>query len=170
MDQAEELLARWLEELGFGDDPEMEATPGRVTELFRGFVPDGPPPEVGTFAVEDAGPVILRDLPFHSLCAHHLLPFFGEATIAYQPGARVAGFGALARLLAHHARRPQLQERLVQDLVGTLWDALDPGGVVVRLRARQLCMEMRGARSTGTIDVLGSRGEDLEVLRGLMDG
>ena len=159
MDDAERLLAEALEALGFSGDPEMARTPERVAELLRGFVPDPEPPAVSDFPSPGDGPVVLRDVPFHSLCVHHLLPFFGTVTIVYRPGERVAGFGGLARVVRHYAQRPQLQERLAEQVAGRLVDALAPRGLVVRVVARQLCMEMRGTRSAGEAEVLALRGE-----------
>ncbi len=151
-----EHLRAWLDAIGLNGDPELEGTPERVTELFASFVP-GPEPEPSLFE-GGQDPVILRQLPFHSLCAHHLLPFFGTATIAYVPSGRVAGLGWFARLLKHHARQPQLQERLGATVADSIALRLGSPAVVVRLQARQLCMEMRGVQSTGEIETLALRG------------
>ncbi|MBN2801129.1 MAG: GTP cyclohydrolase I [Deltaproteobacteria bacterium] len=145
----------------------MSRTPELVTELLREFVP-GEPPALSTFPAVGADAVILRGLPFHSLCAHHLLPFFGEADVAYLPGDRIAGLGGIPRLLEHCARRPQLQERLGGCLADLLEEALEPRGLVIRLRARQLCMEMRGARSPGTVEVVVQRGAAAAALVALL--
>ena len=102
--------------------------------------------------------VIVRDLPFHSLCVHHFVPFFGHAHIAYLPGERLMGISGFARLLDHHARRPQLQERLGAQLADDLERRLAPRGVAVILEARHLCMEMRGVRKTGLIETRALRG------------
>ena len=158
MSTSEEAFSAFLASIGWTDDPELVHTPRRFTELLQSFTP-GPKPSLSTFPVDGGGAVVLRDLPFHSLCAHHLLPFFGTADIAYQPDARVGGFSGVARMLAFHARRPQLQERLARDLAADLQGALGARGVVVRLRARQLCMEMTGACSPGTVEVWASDGE-----------
>lgn len=169
MSRAEELFAAWLAELGFEGDPEMASTPERFTELLRDYVPDQPAPPLSTFAADGHAPVVLRDLPYHSLCAHHLLPFFGTAAIGYVPRERVAGFSGLARALQHFARRPQLQERLVEQLADHLVEALEPVGLVVHLAARQLCMEMRGARSPGQAVVRATRGDASTVVELLGD-
>lgn len=169
MDEVQHLLAEALARLGFSGDPEMERTPERVAELLRSFVPDADPPEVSTFASPGEGPVVLRDVPFHSLCAHHLLPFFGTASVVYRPAERVAGFGSLARVVRHYAQRPQLQERMAEQIADRLVTALAPRGLAVRLVARQLCMEMRGVLSGGEAEVLAVRGDAgdlLELVRG----
>lgn len=154
----EDHVQALLDALGWTGDPELAHTPRRFVELLRELTP-GDPPDLSAFEISDPGPVALRDLPFHSLCAHHLLPFFGTATIAYLPRRRVGGFSGIARLLQHHALRPQVQERLANDVADALVAALDPIGVRVRLEARQLCMEMRGARAAGTAVVVVERGD-----------
>lgn len=161
----EERLAEVLASLGYDADPECAQTPTRVLEVLRGFAPGRPPPALETFPAPGHDRVVLRALPFHSLCAHHLLPFFGEADVAYRPADRVAGLGAIARALRHFARRPQLQERLGAELAEHLHRTLG-APVGVRLRARQLCMEMRGAESTGTVETVAWRGEIDAELRG----
>jgi GTP cyclohydrolase I len=135
-----------------------------VADLFRevlsGLDP-GNEPELATFA-RPAGPgdqvVVVRDLPFHSLCIHHLVPFFGRADVAYLPGDRLVGLSGPARLLDYYARRPQLQERLTAQLADHLERALQPRGVAVVVRARHLCMEMRGVRKRGLLETRVMRG------------
>ncbi|MEN9785713.1 MAG: hypothetical protein RLZZ299_977 [Pseudomonadota bacterium] len=151
-------LAAVLEALGYDTDPECAGTPARVLEVLRAWAPGKPAPRLETFAAPGQDPVILRDLPFHALCAHHLLPFHGTCDVAYRPGVRIAGLGAFPKLLRHLAQQPQLQERLGAQLADTLADALD-APVVVRLRARQMCMEMRGAASPGLVETWTSRGD-----------
>lgn len=156
--------------LGLTGDPEMTRTAEQVAELLSDFAPSGTLPEIEPLPTTSYEVVILRDLPFYSLCAHHLVPFFGTCDIAYRPAGHIGGLGAFPRLLDALARRPQLQERLAAQLADEIDRALQPRAVVVRLRARQMCMEMRGARSTGTIEVVAIRGNDdsdlLHLLRG----
>lgn len=97
-------------------------------------------------------------MTFHSMCAHHLTPFFGVAYVAYVPDALGVGVGAPAKLLAHAARRPQLQERLAADVATALEAACRPRGVAVCLIARQMCMEMRGIRADGRVESTVLRG------------
>lgn len=162
-----EHLAHTLDALGFLHDPEAADTPARVVELLRGFAPGRPPPQVDGFPAPGRDPVLLRGLPFHSLCVHHLLPFFGEADIAYRPTASICGLGSIARTLRHFARQPQLQERLGAEVAEHLAGALG-APVLVRLRARQMCMEMRGIESPGTVETLTLRGRGAEELAGLL--
>ncbi len=152
-------------------DPELAETPERVAGWLREFDPSAPIPALTTFETPPgSGPVVLRDLPFHSLCAHHLLPFFGAATVAYQPAERIVGLGAVPRLLRAIARRPQLQERVGQQLARELQAQLGARGVVVRLTARQLCMEMRGACSPGEVETWSHVGTHTDALIGLVRG
>ena len=144
-------------------EPELDATPARVADLYRELFSGLDPalaPEPVTFAHEGQGDlVVVRDLPFHSLCVHHFVPFFGRALIAYLPGERIIGISAAARLLDHYARRPQLQERIGQQVADHLERLVKPRGVAVILEARHLCMEMRGIRSYGRVETRTVRGE-----------
>lgn len=160
-------LEALLGELGFLDDPECGDTASRFAEVLREYAPKGAPAKLDTFVAPSRDRVVFKDLPFHSLCAHHLLPFHGTADVAYLPGAwgRIAGLGGVARALKHLSRQPQLQERLGAQFADYLHAELG-GPVAVRLRARQMCMEMRGAQSAGTIETLALRGDASEGLLG----
>lgn len=160
----EEHLAAVLDSLGYRADPEGRDTPGRLLEVLRAYAPGTPLPRLDCFPAPGQDVVVLRALPFHSLCAHHLLPFFGDADIAYRPSSRIGGLGGIARALRHFARQPQLQERLGASLADHLYAALG-APVGVRLRARQLCMEMRGIESPGTVETVAWRGEPDAALR-----
>jgi GTP cyclohydrolase I len=145
-------------------EPELKDTPTRVAdlyaELFSGLDPAAVP-DLATFPhASGAGDdlVVVRDLPFHSLCVHHLVPFFGRAYIAYLPGERIIGISGVARLLDHYARRPQLQERITSQIADHLEQLLAPRGVAVVLEARHLCMEMRGIRKRGLVETRVVRG------------
>ncbi len=144
-------------------DPELRQTPERVAEWYLEFF--GPldhekePDIVPLIHEGDAEEMILvTGLPFYSVCAHHLLPFFGEAHIAYVPERALLGIGSVGRLLDHYARRPQLQERLTEQVAEALVRAAHPRGVIVLLKARQLCMEMRGAKKPGWVMTSAARG------------
>jgi len=133
----------------------MEETPARVaylyTELFSGLHADTRDLWADVLTEETDGLVAVRAISFHSICEHHLLPFFGTAHIVYRPHAgRVAGFGVFTRLVERMARRPQLQERLTTDIAREMELGLGAEGVLVVVDAQQLCMTMRGARAHGT--------------------
>ena len=133
----------------------MEETPARAAalyaELFAGLHTGTQDLWADVLTEETDGLVAVRSISFHSICEHHLLPFFGTAHIVYRPHAgRVAGFGVFARLVARMAQRPQLQERLTEDIAREIEQGLGAEGVLVVLDARQLCMTMRGARAHGT--------------------
>ncbi len=89
----------------------------------------------------------LKHIPFYSLCAHHLLPIFGEISIAYIPGAKIVGLSKLPRIVKYFASRPQIQEALTKELTDYLYEKLEARGMLVLIKARHLCMEMRGPRS-----------------------
>lgn len=160
--------------LAIGEDPSrpgLERTPQRVAEAYADFfggldvdpmshladtVPIGAT-EAGVPATSDA--VILRDLAFRSVCEHHLLPFVGTAHVAYLPGDRVVGLGRLPAVVDTLARRPQLQERLAEEIADTLQAGLDPKGVLVVLDAQHRCVTTRGARQERSSTVtIASRG------------
>ena len=133
----------------------MEETPARVAhlygELFAGLRADTSELWADVLTENTDGLIAVRAIPFYSVCEHHLLPFFGTAHIVYRPHAgRVAGFGVFARLVARIAQRPQLQERLTEDIAREIEQGIGADGVLVVLDARQLCMTMRGARAHGT--------------------
>jgi GTP cyclohydrolase I len=144
--------------------PHLAETPARVAALWRDlFSAHGAPvalPADSTFASSDPGTglVLAADLPFHAMCAHHLLPFFGRAHLAFLPGARLVGFGALARLVDTAARRPTLQEDLAASLADALEQGLAPRGVAVLVTARHLCMEMRGVKRRSRMETIEWRG------------
>lgn len=144
---------------GIGEDPDREGlreTPDRVAreydEIFAGLLFD--PRDVLTVVFEEGHDemVMVRDIPLHSMCEHHLLPFVGRAHVAYIPNRRgqITGLSKLARLVDVIAKRPNLQERLTTDIADTLVEMLEPRGVLVVVEARHYCMEMRGVRKPGT--------------------
>lgn len=132
-------------------DPRFTETPRRVAESFSGLL-TREDVSVTTFpnAAGYTGAVIVRDIPFHSLCEHHLLPFRGTAQVGYLPRDRIIGLSALARIVDYFARDLQIQERLTADVARWLEDTLDPVGVGVIIEAEQLCMSLRGAGTADT--------------------
>src|SRR5487761_1085848 len=133
--------------IGVGEDPDREGlrdTPRRVAdmyaEIFSGLRQD--PADVLRVGFEEGHQemVIVKDIPFYSMCEHHFLPFHGVAHIGYIPNGRVVGLSKLARALEILARRPQLQERLTSQLADTIMSALEPAGVATVVKAEHLCM------------------------------
>ena len=143
---------------GVGEDPDrpgLRETPARVARSYAELcwgVGRSPEEELDKFfQVETEEMVIVRDIPFHSLCEHHLLPFIGRAHVAYIPKAgRITGLSKLARAVVIAARRPQVQERLTCEVADALAGALDPHGVLVCVQAEHLCMTIRGVQKPGT--------------------
>ena len=153
----EAAVRRILEEIG--EDPARDGlvgTPERVhrmyTELTAGYHVD---PERlinnAIFEVDYSEMVVVKDIPFYSLCEHHLLPFFGTAAVAYIPRGRVVGLSKIPRVVEMYARRLQVQERLTQQIADFLEERLAPQGVGVVVEATHLCAVMRGVRKAGTI-------------------
>jgi GTP cyclohydrolase IA len=152
---AEHAAAALVEALGVDlTDPSLAATPGR---MVRAYVELLTPPEVSlTTFPNDAGYdelVLACDIPFTSICEHHLLAFTGTATVGYLPGARLLGLSKLARVVDLHARRPQIQERMTKQIADWLDERLEPRGVGVVVRAEHSCMTLRGARARGSSTV-----------------
>jgi GTP cyclohydrolase I len=142
-----------------GEDPArqgLQGTPERVhrmyTELTAGYHVD--PERLINNAVFDVAyseMVVVKDIPFYSLCEHHLLPFFGTASVAYIPRGRVIGLSKIPRIVEMYARRLQVQERLTQQVAEFLQERLNPQGVGVVMEATHLCAVMRGVRKPGTV-------------------
>ena len=151
---------------GIGEDPNREGlmeTPNRIArmchEVFGGLEADAAEHLSKTFSVDRNELVVEKDIPFQSVCEHHLLPFFGKAHIAYVPNGRVVGLSKLARTVEVFARRPQIQEQLTGQICDAIMDILQPQGVMVMLEAEHMCMTMRGVRKPGTQTVtLATRG------------
>ncbi|HEY4928549.1 MAG TPA: GTP cyclohydrolase I FolE [Acidimicrobiales bacterium] len=145
-----------------GEDPYRDGlvkTPGRVArmyeELFAGFGENPADHLEVTFAAEHDEMVMVRDIPFASLCEHHMIPFMGRAHVAYIPGSdgRITGLSKLARLVDGFAKRLQVQERMTSQIADAIEVALDPKGVLVVVEAEHLCMSMRGVKKSGTSTV-----------------
>lgn len=143
--------------LAVGEDPDREGllkTPNRVAraygELLAGLQ-DDPKRHLKTVFTENYDEVVLlRDIEFHSLCEHHLLPFTGYAHVAYLPAGKVVGLSKLARLVDGYARRPQVQERLTTQIADALMEELNPAGAACVIEATHTCMTIRGARKHGS--------------------
>lgn len=153
-----DLLSALGEDPGAGD---LADTPRRVADAFIELLTPEPF-EMTTFADNEGydEPVVVRGIPFVSLCRHHLLPFRGTATVGYLPGERLVGLSKLARVVAHHARALQVQESLTMQIARTLDEALSPRGVGVVIDAEHLCMSVRGVRAdSATTTTTSFRGE-----------
>jgi GTP cyclohydrolase I len=142
-----------------GDDPRREGlqgTPQRIAEMyaevFSGLDMDAKAELTVGFEVGHREMVILRDIPFHSMCEHHLLPFYGVAHVGYIPNkeGRVVGVSKLARVVEIFAKRPQLQERMTSQIADAIVEAVQPDGVAVIIQAEHLCMTMRGIKKPGS--------------------
>ncbi len=157
-----ERIKRAVRELieAIGEDPEREGlrdTPRRIAdmyaEIFSGVGADPLRELEVTFQENHEEMVILRDIPFYSVCEHHFLPFHGVAHVGYIPKGRILGISKIARLVEVLARRPQLQERLTGQIADALMQGIQPAGVAVVIEAEHLCMTMRGIKKPGTIVV-----------------
>ncbi|MCQ9155147.1 GTP cyclohydrolase I FolE [Acidomonas methanolica] len=187
-EDAAERIARAVRDIlvALGENPDREGlleTPDRVARMYLdvlGGLHEDPRIHLRKQFSADRheGAVIVRDIRFHSMCEHHLLPFFGRAHVAYLPdGGRLTGLSKLARTVGVLARRPQLQERLTDQIADAIAEVLDPKAVMVLVEAEHMCMAMRGVRSPGSTTVTtvtrglwqrdsAARAEILALLRG----
>ncbi len=154
------LVAELLEAIG--EDPSREglqSTPARVAamyqELFAGADEDADAHLTVTFAAGHDEMVMVRDIPFASLCEHHMVPFIGRVHLGYIPGddGRITGLSKLARVVDSYAHRLQVQERMTTQIADSMERALEPRGVLVVVEAEHLCMSMRGVKKPGTLTI-----------------
>jgi GTP cyclohydrolase I len=155
LDAAELAVADLMRALGMDvADPSLARTPHRVARAYSELLS---PREFGltTFPNDEGYDelVVARDIPFTSICEHHLLPFTGTAAVGYLPGGRILGLSKLARVVELFARRPQVQERLTKQVASWLDDHLNPRGVGVVMTAEHSCMTLRGVRAQGSSTV-----------------
>ncbi|MBM3660556.1 MAG: GTP cyclohydrolase I FolE [Actinobacteria bacterium] len=145
-----------------GENPDRDGllrTPKRIAdmyeEIFSGLHDEPSRHLTVTFEADHDEMVMVRDIPFTSLCEHHFVPFTGRAHVAYIPGedGRITGLSKLARLVEGFARRPQVQERLTSQVADALAEVLKPRGVFVVMEAEHLCMSMRGVKKPGSLTV-----------------
>jgi GTP cyclohydrolase I len=163
-DAVERAIADLLRAIG--EDPSREGlreTPRRVAEMYAevlGGLHEDPAELLDvTFDERHEEMIILRDIPFYSMCEHHLLPFSGIAHVAYIPRGRIVGISKLARVVDSLARRPQVQERLTSQIADLIEERLKPRGVAVVVKADHLCMTMRGIKKPGsTVVTSATRG------------
>lgn len=140
-----------------GEDPSRSGlvdTPQRVAkmyqEIFEGIGKEAQDILATSFEIEEDNIVVEKDIPFYSMCEHHLLPFWGKVHIAYLPRGRVAGLSKLARTVGLYAAKPQIQERLTLEVGRAIMDFLGARGVLVVVEADHMCMNMRGVKKPGT--------------------
>jgi GTP cyclohydrolase I len=154
--QIEEAVRLILEAIG--EDPNREGlldTPKRVAkmyeEVFVGLNQDPKEYFETIFGEEHEELVLVKDIPFYSMCEHHLVPFFGQAHVAYIPrNGKVTGLSKLARAVEAVSRRPQLQERITSTIADSIMETLEPHGVMVVIEAEHMCMTMRGVKKPGS--------------------
>ena len=139
-------------------DPNLLETPERVAKMYLemfGGLAEGAEPDITFFPNDEhyKAMVIEKDIPFYSMCSHHFVPFYGHAHLAYIPNEKIVGLSKMPRILEFYARRPQLQERLTEQVVTYLEEKLQPLGAMVVVEARHLCVEMRGVKKPGALTV-----------------
>ncbi len=167
-DKIKEAVKLFLE--GIGEDAGREGladTPDRVArmcgEIFSGMEED-PSVHLGkVFSVDSDDMILEKDIVFHSMCEHHMMPFFGRVHVAYVPEGKVAGLSKLARTVEVYARRLQIQEQMTGQIADAVMEYLKPRGVMVVVEAEHMCMTMRGVRKPGSRTVT-------QAVRGVFEG
>lgn len=151
-DRGEAAVAVLLESLGYDIDSErLRDTPSRVAATLAELVRREPLPPITLLQAHGYdGPVVLRGIPFHSLCEHHLMPFRGVAHVGYRPAERTVGLSSLARVVEFFARDLQMQERMTADIASWLERELEPRGLGIVIEAEHMCMSMRGVGTPQT--------------------
>ena len=151
-DKIEALFKEILKEIGIEEDTEVfKNTPKRIArsykEIFAGM-DDGNEPKITLFKNPGYNDILsVKDIPFYSMCEHHLLPFFGTVSIAYIPGDEILGLSKFPRITKFFAAKPQVQERLTKEIADFINEKVKAKGVLVVIKARHMCMEMRGVKS-----------------------
>lgn len=142
---------------GIGEDierPGLKDTPHRVAKMYEEIFSGLESPEEDLLKPIEGEShdemVLLKDIPFYSMCEHHLLPFIGKAHVAYIPSGKITGLSELAKALEYFAKRPQVQERLTANLADLIMERLKPRGCMVVIDAEHLCMSMRGIKKPGS--------------------
>ncbi len=158
IDHIEEYIRFILQEIG--EDPDREGlvdTPKRVAKMYREvFSGVGINPETAltaTFQEEYDGMVVVKDISYYTFCEHHLIPFYGKAHIGYIPDGKIVGLSKFARLVELVSKRPQVQERMTQQIAAAIMNVLHPKGVIVSVEGTHLCMCARGIKKPGSSTV-----------------
>jgi GTP cyclohydrolase I len=160
VERVEHAVREILEAIG--EDPDRDGlvrTPRRIAnmyeEIFAGLHEDPSHHLTVTFEANHDEMVMVRDIPVHSVCEHHLIPFAGRAHVAYIPGddGRITGLSKIARLVDGYAKRPQVQERLTTQIADALVEVLKPSGALVLIEAEHFCMSMRGVKKPGSLTI-----------------
>ena len=156
----EEAIRKLLE--GIGENPSdehLKETPRRVADMFADeLIKNEGQPKISIFANKEKYDemVLQKKIPFHSLCAHHILPFFGEVAVGYIPKDSIIGLGKLSAIVDFYASKLQTQEDMTMQIAKYIESALKPKGVIVVIKARHLCMEMRGIKKAGSTMITSS--------------
>lgn len=151
-EKIEYLFKEILKEIGIDEKTEVFAnTPRRIAkeyrEIFSGM-DDKSEPNITLFENPGYNDILsIKDIPFYSMCEHHLLPFFGKASIAYIPGDKIVGLSKIPRIVKFFSAKPQVQERLTKEIADFIDNGIKAKGVLVIIKARHMCMEMRGVKS-----------------------
>lgn len=167
MRKVEDAVRTILTEIGENPDREgLLETPNRVARYYK-EVCEGlniEPPDLKVFTNEEGYDqmIIVRDIPYYSLCEHHLVTFFGTVDVGYIPNGKYVGLSKIARTVTHFSKKPQIQERLTEEVANYLFEGLDPQGLIVVINGRHMCVEARGAKSMGSSTITSAIRGDID--------
>lgn len=159
----QEILINLDKEKKYINEEVFENTPQRIEDFYKEFFSGiyVNPYEFlqNTFDVPNNDLIIERNINFYSMCEHHFLPFFGKISVAYIPNGKIVGFGDIVKVIEAYAKRPQLQERMTDEIAETIYKALNCKGVYILIEAEHICMTMRGVKKPGAkIITTGTKG------------
>ncbi|WP_427041729.1 GTP cyclohydrolase I FolE [Fusobacterium sp. SB021] len=159
----QEILINLDKEKKYINEEVFENTPQRIEDFYKEFFSGMyvNPYEFlqNTFDVPNNDLIIERNINFYSMCEHHFLPFFGKISVAYVPNGKIVGFGDIVKVIEAYAKRPQLQERMTEEIAETIYKALNCKGVYILIEAEHTCMTMRGVKKPGAkIITTGTKG------------
>lgn len=159
----QEILINLDKEKKYINEEVFENTPQRIEDFYKEFFSGMyvNPYEFlqNTFDVPNNDLIIERNINFYSMCEHHFLPFFGKISVAYVPNGKIVGFGDIVKVIEAYAKRPQLQERMTDEIAETIYKALNCKGVYILIEAEHICMTMRGVKKPGAkIITTGTKG------------
>lgn len=173
--QATKAYQEFMDALGIPKDQHSQETAERVAKMFfleRCLALHKDPPAIKLFDNEGCNEyVVVRDIPYVSICAHHHVAFFGKVHVAYLPGKKVTGLSKFGRVVQYFASKPQIQEELTTEISKFLWDSLEPKGLAVRIEGEHLCMTQRGVKAHGSKTITNFvKNMDKREVEGLFDG
>lgn len=151
------LYQAFMRTIGIELDENSRETAFRVAKMMleeRCIALSTPPPSFTVFPEDSYDEyIVVKDIPYYSMCSHHHVTFFGKVHVCYFPRKKILGLSKIARVVSYFAAKPQIQEQLTEEICGYIWKKLNPNGIMVKVEGRHMCMESRGAKAVGAITI-----------------